>query len=202
MNYSMLDEIWDNYKYPKKPGQHANSSLKSSNETRYSPTTTQMGGYSMELDGNESSNPDPVHMEEFKPIHQTVSQQPSTPNSQPTESNRFVNHPSNTNQSSTNTYNNIPYTNNEVYSPMQTYMTNGGGSTQQQQQQCMSTIQHIRTCRYCFEHMRRELNLDKKEKTLLDFLPKIDMNTVILVIGGIATGLVLSDLLSRSRRRR
>lgn len=198
MNYSMLDEIWDNYKYPKNNKPKPN----------YTSSQTHNMGPSLSGDNNTNNNnqqqpPASIHVEEFKPIHgpgpAPGKHQGDVSDTFNQSQDRYVQeHPSNSNHSTTDTYNQIPYSKNEVYSPVHTYMSNGTHTNQT----CTEQIKHVKGCRYCFEHMKRELNLSTpKEKTLLDFLPKIDTNTAILIMGGIAAGFILSDLFKRGGKR-
>lgn len=193
MNYSMLDEIWDNYKYPNK---EMNDRLPSRSEQDH------------QLQNNHPSvnplTPNKVHIEQFKPVRSSTSSPsppPPTNNTTSMGTSPYVpEHPSNSNHSSTDTYNNIPYGKNDVYTPLLTHTNNSSNMNNV----CMGSFHHLKNCRYCYEQMRKELRLEsiRDEKSILDFLPKVDTNMVILVLGGIAAGMILSDLFFRRRHRR
>ena len=187
MNYSMLDEIWDNYKYPKK-------------EMRDTAPHRSEHDYHQQSPPTKASAPVQVHIEQFKPIHPSTTAPGQDVSSMDMGSYApVVDHPANSNHSTTNTYNDVPYNKNEVYTPLLTHANNRMNNNV-----CMGSIDHLKHCRYCYEHMKKELHLSsvKEEKSILDFLPKVDTNTVILVLGGIAAGMILSDLFLRRRRRR
>jgi hypothetical protein len=207
MNYSMLDEIWDDYKYTDADGKSSpqpSSSMKDSGFSNSSSRNPLYGGDkkrdSKELHNKYRDSPSQVHIEEFKPVSDTIP--PVSPVKNGTNNQYVQDHPSISNPSDVNTYNHMPYNGNTVYTPTQTYMNHNNSSSND----CMTHLEHVRRCRYCYEQMKKEFELDIDKRgngtSLSDYVSSIDINTVVLVVGGIAAGVLLADLLFSGGKRR
>jgi len=179
INYSMLDEIWDNYKYPK--------------QDDYSCT-----GYDT-FNNNKDMN---TYTE-----NKNIQGQSVLSNKQPRvqagndviEGFRMGNpmdHPSTSNTGLQNTYNNKPYEKHEKYSHIR--------NDSPQRVDCDVFMDHIRTCRMCYKHIRDELQMEHDQRPPL--FGNIDLTNItpiqiaMVIIGGAFVSL-LFDIIIKLKKR-
>jgi hypothetical protein len=190
VNYSMLDEIWDNYKYP--------------NQDNYSCT-----GYDT-FNNSESDKNINTYRENPNIQGQSVlsNKQPRMPE-QPRGNSPMVvegfqsnpmDHPSTSNAGLQDTYDNKPYDKNDIYSPV----TAEAELRTRSGMRCEDYVEHVRKCRKCYDHLRKELELgDDTRQSLfgnIDLTNISPMQIAMLIVGGAFCMLLLDILITLKKR--
>lgn len=184
VNYSMLDEIWDNYKYPKQ-NDYSCTGYDSFND--YSFNDNVYGEKQSNIQGQAVlANKRPKVIENFKSQPMSFEGFQASP----------MDHPSTSKGNVENTYDHRPYDKNDIYSPV--------NANEHRRLRCDEYMDHIRQCHQCYEHIRN--NLDLGQNTYTSPLQNINlnnlnfMNLALIFVGG-AFCLLLLDILLTIRKK-
>ena len=190
LNPQLINEIWEDYKYPSTDGISQTGYNKFDdyefNEKSYD--------YNENIQGNkqygDTTNP-PLKSNVFEGFQINPMDHPSV-----TKSNIDI-----------DTYNNKPYDYQNGPPRQHTYQNYNRGF------ECNEHIDHILRCRYCYEHIRKKLNLDdnnnnnNNNNNTINSIKKLFngninnlLNISLIVMSGIFILLMTDTILSRRRR--
>lgn len=183
INYTMLDEVWDNYKYPK--------------QNKFSNT-----GYDNfnEYDFNERVYTDNPNLQ-----GQTVlSNKAPKPISSPNKGTVFegfqaqpMDHPSTSKTETHDTYNYQPYDKDNIYSPVKEFnqhQPQNQNYNTRRRSSCDEYIEHVENCKSCYDHLRKRMYAENNWNFNWNMPPKNMMDIILLIIGGAFILFVLDTL--------
>jgi len=184
VNYTMLDEIWDNYKHPKQNNTFSNTGYDAFNDYDYNERVRDNNPDAHGQAILANKRPKPIQQPGSGPVFEGFQAGP-------------MDHPSTSKPNMQNMYDHRPYDKDDMYSPVDTY--------NHTRSSCDEYIEHVEHCRHCYEELRKRMLEENKRLGIgygWNFPPKNVIDLVLMIIGGAFILFTLDVFMSFARKHR